>query len=135
MKKLITEPIDFTGCIPEVAEALKKGLKVKSDLGWITGYDRESKLYCINDGGDEYLGWRYSYDFTLLYQKQIETRVKKASEIVKWLKDNGYEVDEDGDWDKEKADEKFLAEMFQFCGKVPDDEYEWLPEWLEEVEV
>ena len=98
MKKLITEPIDFTGCIPEVAEALKRGLKVKTDLGWVTGYDREDKLYCVNDGGDEYLGWRYSDDFVLLYEKQTETRVKKASQIVKWLEDNNYKADKDGDW-------------------------------------
>ena len=133
MKKLITEPIDFTGCIPEVADALKRGLKVKTDLGWITAYTDEE--YCIFDE-DSYYGWTYVEDFTLLCEKQTETRVKKASQIVKWLEDNGYKVDEDGDWDKEKVDCKFLAEMFRYCGKFPDqEEYEWLPEWLEEVEV
>ena len=141
MKKLITEPIDFTGCIPEVAEALKRGLKVQVlclDTDYrnpkIVGYDTEFGTYVI-EFDDGYTSVT-QHEFTLLYQKQTETRVKKASEIVKWLEDNGYKVDEDGDWDKEKVDCKFLAEMFRYCGKFPDqEEYEWLPEWLEEVEV
>ena len=140
MKKLITEPIDFTGCIPEVAEALKQGLKVKIlclDTDYrnpkIINYDQEFNTYVI-EFDDGYTGMD-QHEFTLLYEKQTEIRVKRASEIVKWLEDNGYEVDEDGDWGKEEAEVDFIAEMFRYCGKAPNDEYEWLPEWLEEVEV
>lgn len=134
MKKIITEPIDFTGCIPEVADALKKGLRVKTNKGWINAYDSEEEIYYIFGAG-VYEGWKGSGEITLLYERQTETRVKKASEIVKWLEDNGYEVEAGGDWDKKEADCKFLAEMFQFCEKVPDDDYKWFHEWLEEIEV
>ena len=141
MKKLITEPIDFTGCIPEVAEALKRGLKVNiipknSDFRntQIINYDQEFGTYVV-EHNDGYVQLE-KYEFTLLYEKQTETRVKKASEIVKWLEENGYEVDAGGNWDNPEVEEQFLAKMFQFCGERPDqDEYEWLPEWLEEVEV
>ena len=140
MNKLITEPIDFTGCIPEVAEALKKGLKVKVlclDTDYrntsIINYNHEFNTYVL-EFDDGYTAMD-QHEFTLLYEKQTEIRVKRASEIVKWLEDNGYEVDEDGDWDKVEAEEMFTAGMFQFCGKVPNNEYTWIPEWLEGVEV
>ena len=140
MNKLITEPIDFTGCIPEVAEALKKGLKVKVlclDTDYrnpsIINYYHEFNTYVLEfDGGYTAMD---QHEFTLLYEKQTEIRVKRASEIVKWLEDNGYEVDKNGCWDKEEAEMTFTAEMFNCCGKVPSDNYEWPPDWIEEVEV
>lgn len=61
------------------------------------------------------------------------TYVKKASEIVKWLEDNGYEVDEDGEWHK-KGCLSFTPRMFECCGKQKSDDWSWLPEWLEERE-
>ena len=139
MKNLITEPIDFTGCIPEVAEALKRGLKVKilpedSDLknAKIIGYDQEFDAYVIeHDEGHTSLG---SCFFTPLYEKQTETRVKKASEIVKWMEDNGYEVGDTGGWYR-KNYPTFNNRMFQYCGAAKPSEWNWLPEWLEEVEV
>ena len=57
-------------------------------------------------------------------------RVKKASEIVKWLEDNGYFVNENGDWDSSTW--RFKAKMFRWCGQEPISIYKWLPEWLEE---
>ena len=119
---------------------MKKGLKVKVlclDTDYrnpsIINYDHEFNTYVLEfDDGYTAMG---QHEFTFLYEKQTEIRVKRASEIVKWLEDNGYEVDEDGDWDKVEAEELFTAGMFQFCGKVPNNEYTWLPDWIEEVEV
>mgnify|MGYP003350208430 CR=1 FL=1 len=46
--------------------------------------------------------WRYDTKRVPRNLLQTKTKVKKASEIVKWLEDNGYEVDLDGDWVNEK---------------------------------
>lgn len=60
--------------------------------------------------------------------------VKKASEIVKWLEDNEYQVDRDGNW--ENGDSlAFGVRMFFYCGKKKCDDYTWLEEWIEELPI
>lgn len=68
-------------------------------------------------------------------------RVKKASEIVKWLEDNDYEFvkyQDDYVWmpsviNAYEGGVVFYVEMFEDCGSIPSKKYKWLPEWLEEV--
>lgn len=134
----ITNPIDYTGCHPDIAAALKRGESIlcrvrdNKDSGW-----REKPEYIIAFS----VGTSYPYLTKECYVRYAEpvtkpktiTKVKKASEIVKWLEDNGYEVDEYGDW-MLINNETFLSHMFQFCDKEPTTKVCWLPEWLEEVE-
>lgn len=68
--------------------------------------------------------------------KKAKSYVKKASEIVKILEDDGYIVDKCGDWCK-SGRTTFIAEMFQCCRKPidPNDglDYEFINDWIEEL--
>ena len=64
---------------------------------------------------------------------RTETRVKKASEIMKWLEENA-EIDYYGDWICH-PNSSFVRSMWQYCGKKPSSHWKWNPEWLEEVEI
>lgn len=126
---------DIAGCDPDIAQALKQGKEV-----WCKIWDRKEHTY------DE-KAWVIRYSSSLEYPYIVDTGegyksaepiktktiVKKASEIVRWLENNGYEVDTDGDWDK-IGRLIFTADMFYYCGKIPDEKYNWLPECLEERE-
>ena len=73
---------------------------------------------------------KFVFEKTKLY-------VKKASDIVKILEDDGYEVNDDGHWHDVGGGLTFSAQMFQFAGHVVDDRnvvryWAYLPEWLEE---
>ena len=63
--------------------------------------------------------------------KTVKTVISPASKLVKILEDSGYEVCDDGEWFKDESI-SFAPEMFYFCDKTPTDEWNWLPEWLEE---
>ncbi len=68
--------------------------------------------------------------------KRVKLYVKKASEIVKILEDDGYEVNKFGNWiHKNKLN--FIVTMFILCeNEIPIgssiDGFTFLPEWLEE---
>ena len=66
---------------------------------------------------------------------RTETRVKKASEIMKWLEENGAVLDQQSDWRCVGHAIHFNKAMFGCCGKYPNKNWTWLPEWLEEVEI
>ena len=65
---------------------------------------------------------------------KTETRVKKASEIMKWLEKRA-EIDDDGDWTIPYRHTAFTRSMWKYCGKKPSSHWKWHPEWLEEVEI
>lgn len=153
MKKYNTKPIDFTDCHPIIAEHSKRGEAIECWVwdgnkkekikGWVSGY--VSMLSC----GVEYVyrtearRWKHAEPITIT----TETRVKKASEIVKWLEDNGYEpFTKNGAYGFKKFGRRalngfpvFHFQFFGYCGKPVDDETPSIiartPEWLEEVEV
>lgn len=135
-----TKPIDYTGCHPEIAECLKRSEAV---LCRVWGYGEKENYRHINPAyiylyqhGEEYPyfvsrgdSWKHAEPVKTV------TKVKKASEIVKWLEDNGFYVNSHGHWIC--CSERVLifnCSMFQFCGEKPNCGYTWLPEWLEEVE-
>lgn len=60
-------------------------------------------------------------------------KVKDPVALMQQLVDDGYSVDEDGDWDKGTG-VGFLASMWQTCSEEPDPRYGYLPQWLEEAE-
>ena len=64
--------------------------------------------------------------------KTVKTVISPASKLVKILEDSGYVMNEDGSWDKPDEAIFFNTDMLYFCGKEPDEDYTWLPEWLEE---
>jgi hypothetical protein len=122
-----TRDKDYTGCNPDIAKALKNNKEIFCALSArCNGFVRD---YII--GHDKPYVTRTEH-YKTATPVVVKQRVKKASVIVKWLEDHGYEVDEVGDWEN-KVTAAFAAEMFQHCGLAPHPEWEWLPEWLEEV--
>ena len=60
-----------------------------------------------------------------------------AIDQMKWLINNGYKPDENGNWLSE-YEIPFVHQMWHFCGKPVVDverDFAWHNEWLEEVEV
>ena len=74
-----------------------------------------------------------TYWYYAIRPPRFELRVKKASEIMRWLEEHGYEFDDDA-W-RSVIGSPFYFEMFEYCLGTPINKYDWHPEWLEEVEV
>ena len=92
------------------------------------------QFFCQNaDSFEQGSGMATDWEYAIKVPK-TETRVKKASEIMKWLEDNGYKMVESYDWDK-SGRITFNKSMWRHCGERPNEYWQWLPEWLEEVEV
>lgn len=92
--KYETKPIDFTGCHPVIAEHLKRGEQVRC---WVWDDDKErgsGPLYIcayIKEEGQ----YPYKTDVASWWTHaepvpQKIRRVKKASEIIRMLEDEGY---------------------------------------------
>jgi hypothetical protein len=52
---------------------------------------------------------------------------------MKWLEEHT-EIDDDGDW-VQYPNTSFVRSMWKYCGKKPSSHWNWLDEWLEEVEI
>ena len=93
-------------------------------------------LYYYTKEGKEYPSdtnptlFHYSFEIP---KPKTETRVKSRDAITRWCLENGYEVSEDGTL--VHRSQTFNWVMFEYCGKIKPSGYNWLPEWLEEVEV
>ena len=140
---IITRPHDYTGCDPEIAEALKQGLEVYCEV-W-DDYDEES----IKDWVHGYvLRCEFPYitkETYYLHARPIrqepaqEPKTKlvpnPASEIFAWLEnpENGYYLDEDGDYSMDGEDPSFVTSMLKHCGTDDCGDWEWHPAWLREV--
>lgn len=97
----------------------------------VTLYDDgyyQPKYKNVNTGRTQYL---FTDRLEEINVKTVKTVISPASKLVKILEDNGYEVGGEGFW-RCPGKETFIHKMFFFCGKEPDDDYTWLPEWLEE---
>ena len=101
MKNLITKPIDFTGCHPEIAEALKQGLSVRC-MVWDKDLPKgtaEVFFYNVEDGTsaryyalDESNSWEW-WD----YAEPIKTKrvLRPVKETIPLLLENGWIFNED----------------------------------------
>lgn len=83
--------------------------------------------------------WKYvvvvTDDFSYIIDKDKvrelpKKKVKPLKELVNTLIDAGYLPNEEGAWMK-KGHLGFDPKMFECCGKEPDRNFNWLPEWLE----
>lgn len=135
-----TRDKDFTGCHPEIAEALKSGKEVycnvwysdavDRDKAWITDFDNYSDDKYMTTKGD---------DYTNAEPVKTKSIVKPFYELVEQLKKDGYYLSNPEGGSAVIKDEKeiiyFHIEMFKFCGRefigLP---YTWKNEWLKEVE-
>lgn len=129
-----TKAIDFTCCHPIIAKHLKRGesilCKVWDDedntrVEFIIGWDSSAKTYC-------YMG-ESSDNFAYAEPIQYNLYIRKASEIVKWLEDNGYECNESGIWINNDGI-TFSSDFLHRAGKevTTVDTHSFPPEWFEE---
>lgn len=137
--KYKTKPIDYTGCHPVIAEHLKRGEAIYCEVWDDTKDELERHLIASYILGDEFPyrttsggPWEHAEPIS------IQKRIKKASEIIKWCEENGWEIDAEGNWvapqESQEAQKLLFTEMLRDCGKLYDDSvFCWREEWLEEV--
>ena len=131
---MITKDKDFTGCHPEIAKALKQNKKV---LCWVWDEKKSQQKGWVIDYNEEPVMYKYitnkSY-FINAEPVKPKTIVKPFYELVEQLKKDGYEQDKNSYILFKENACSFNIFMFNKCGLEPTEEYEWLPEWLTEVE-
>ena len=140
MKKYNTKPIDFTGCHPVIAEALKLGEAIECwtrdceespiqlRKNWVCSYSKEETCPYITTRG---IGWRYAVPIPLKSK-----RVMPPERAIPTLIAEGWEFNEYGDL--VCPGEVIPASAFRCFGRLYDD-YEafvrfWPPCIIEEVE-
>jgi hypothetical protein len=131
-----TKDIDFTGCNPVVAEALKRGLSIECKAGSpynckcvITGY--------LAGNSYPYVSKNVLYpNVTPIKKKksEVQIRVKGPVEVMQWLADNGYFPDKEGDFVTNGGYIVFWARLWGCCGKAAPEGWKF-PELLEKVAV
>ena len=135
MKKLLVKPIDWTGCLPDVKEALMDGYHPLCEtyngpvriVGYHTGAVGLS--YAADDG-------EWYEDVEPIY-KITELRIKNAIEIMKQLVQHGYTPDSTGDWmPHDNTSHYWSSEMWSHCGESADGwEHCMESAWTKEVEI
>ena len=141
MKKYNTRPIDFTGCHPVIAEALKRGEAIecwvwsnnapskKRAIGLVTGYEVDGEY-----------PYRIATNVNSVHAEPITIKAKRImppERAIPVLIAEGWEFNEYGDL--VCPGEVIPASAFRCFGR-PYDDYEafvrfWPPCIIEEVEV
>ena len=136
MKKYKTKPINFEGCHPVIAEHLKRG----------------EAILCEDSSGQRAYVHAYKAGYYNPYvangvanlmcdAKPVETklRFKKASEIIRWLEDEGANYNHANEC-FEYIDNRSclipisIADICNIAGKIEShDRGSYHKEWLEEV--
>ena len=79
-----------------------------------------------------------SYSFCVQYIKPLpvyEERVLDPIRMMKWLVDHEWVVSPSGIWYNSEYSTMFTPEMWVHCGKQVPLFYEYLPQWVEKVEI
>ena len=131
-RKLVVKKPSYEGCDSEIAEELRKGNSVKCKV-WDSSSNKHTRSrWVMGYVYDQSYPYKTENDMFVhaepVYEKKVY--VKKASEIMRLLEDNGWKVDEDGNWRK-TGKQTFVRQMFKYCGREPGA-WKWEPEWLEE---
>ena len=137
MKKYTTKPIDFTGCHPVIAEALKRGEAIECfvhDSPTATGKRRWVHAY--------WGGGKYPYrtiEESFCYAEPIPLKVKRImppERAIPTLIENGCRFDNRGALNG--GTYCVVPQMFEKMGKPLDDpsaiSWSWPPCIIEEVE-
>ena len=133
--KYKTKPIDFTGCHPVIADHLRRGLSIECRVWEYEKGEIVKKFICGHNQNDAYA---YLTDDGLIYPYaepvEPQLRVKNPVDLMKALVAGGWKVRSNGFWVECTGKSAFVPEMWQHCGRnVEDNDYDWDPEWLEEV--
>ena len=139
-----TGDIDFTGCHPVIAAALKKGLSIKCKV-----WDNECDVICIENVIAFRKGFAYEYICSFGNCFKHAEPIKKKVIYVKslefmqgWIKAKGCKFHDNGDcirsclnWDIHDTERcpTLIKSMLDYCGKEKPNRYTWHPDWLEEL--
>ena len=136
MKKYTTKPIDYTGCHPVIAEALKRGEVIECRV-WDNKGDVKKKvwIYQYNDHSD--FPYRSETDTPWKYAEPIPRKVRRImppERAIQTLIAEGWRFDNRGALRGEKMD-YILPQMFEKMGKpLEDNSWLWPPCIIEGVE-
>ena len=135
MKKYNTRPIDFTGCHPVIAEALKRGEEIECRV-WDNRGDVKTEAWIYRYKGGSDLPYRSGTDTPWKCAEPIARKVKRImppERAIPVLIENGYAFDELGAL--RGKPHSIVPRMFEKMGKPLDDNaWEWPPCIIEEVE-
>ena len=135
MKKYNTRPIDFTGCHPVIAEALKCGEDIECRV-WDNKGDVKSGAWICRYKGSSDLPYRSETDTPWKYAEPIPPKVKRImppERAIPVLIEKGYEFDVLGALRGEPH--SIVPRMFEKMGKpLEDNSWQWPLCIIEEVE-
>ena len=140
MKKYHTKPIDFTGCHPVIAEALKRGEEMRC---WVWDQDdHERPRYCCNKAwivrywADTDYPYRTATDSFFRYAEPIPRKVRRImppERAIPVLIAEGWRFDARGALSGEPY--CIVPQMFAKMGRpIEDNSWQWPPCIIEEVE-
>lgn len=134
-----TKDIDFIGCDPVIADALKQNKSILCKV-WDTNdfikklnivmYEKSGAYpYITNNSGS----YKNAEPIEKTKTELTELRVKDPVKVMQYLIDNGYIVDKSGFF--QKGNERYCPRsLFAYCGSLVPEGWP-LPELLEEVAV
>ena len=135
MKKYTTKPIDFTGCHPVIAEALKRGEAIECFV-WDNKGDVKREVWICRYKGRSDLPYRSDSDVPWQHAEPIARKVRRImppERAIPVLIKNGYAFDALGYLRGERH--FIIPPMFEKMGKpLEDNSWEWPPCIIEEVE-
>jgi len=131
-----TEPIDYTGCHPVIAEALKQNKSIRCKVflaaqkytASVIAYNLNKRCPYVSENGCLYQSAKP------IKRLKTETRVKGPVECMQWLVDNGFKPDGMGIFKKRTDNREFDFRAVSMCNKKTPDWWDF-PELLEEVEI
>jgi hypothetical protein len=141
-ENMITKPINYECCNPDIAEALKSGNAIKCKV-WNDNLDDKHVVWIIAYEGEckRYHTYNSSYS-NAEPETEHRYRVKTPRYIMQALEDKGYKWDGDEEaWISNKCPTRFRPEMFASCGKEVKrclntwevDGWVFVEDWLEEI--
>lgn len=138
MKKYNTKPIDFTGCHPVIAEALKRVEEIECRV-WDNRGDVKTKAWICRYKGGSDLPYRSGTDTPWKYAEPIPLKVKRImppERAIRVLIAEGWEFGDNGDLVGYGSNCVRTA-MFKLMGKPLSDpkvlSWTWPPCIIEEV--
>ena len=135
MKKYNTKPIDFTGCHPVIAEALKRGETIKCKV-WDEGHPGEEVRYVVSYWSKIYISEGIvEWDRAEPIPRKTR-RIMPPERAIPVLIAEGWKFDDSGDL--VGYGNSVLTIMFKLMGKPLSDPkvsfWVWPPCIIEEVE-
>ena len=133
MKRYKTKPIDFTGCHPVIAEALKRGEWIKCKVWDDINTDKKIR-YVVGYWSKTYVSKGIAeWDYAEPIARKVK-RVMPPERAIPVLIAEGWRFDNRGALRGEKMD-YILPQMFEKMGKpLEDNSWQWPPCIIEEVE-